>query len=370
VTRPNKNSNPATEAQKVSMNPDTSLVLRVCAANMTSSHEFKWPGVGEVAIARDWNSQPVCGQGLHGWLHGAGEHDCTSYWQDENAKWLVVEVETASIIQLGGKVKFPSGVVRFVGARKDATDYLLANDPRAANVAVIGAQRQVGDKEPVIVGALGTATAGASGTATAGDSGTATAGYSGTATAGARGTATAGDSGTATARGTATAGDSGTATAGDSGTASGTATAGDSGTATAGDSGTATAGDSGTATAGDSGTATAGDSGTATAGYSGTATAGDSGTATAGYSGTATAGDSGTATAGDSGTATAGDSGTATAGYSGTATAGELGEIRIRWWDAKNDRYRTVIGYVGEGGIEPNVAYRLDAKHQFVRAKP
>jgi hypothetical protein len=266
VTRPNKNSNPATEAQKVSMNPDTSLVLRVCAANMTSSHEFKWPGVGEVAIARDWNSQPVCGQGLHGWLHGAGEHDCTSYWQDENAKWLVVEVETASIIQLGGKVKFPSGVVRFVGARKDATDYLLANDPRAANVAVIGAQRQVGDKEPVIVGALGTATAARAprrlGTAAPRRLGTAAPRRLGTAAprrlgpAGDRGTATAGDSGTATAgdRGTATAGDSGTATAG----ARGTATAGDSGTATAVPRGTATAGDSGTATAGDSGTATAG----------------------------------------------------------------------------------------------------------------
>src|ERR1022692_4407475 len=120
-------------------------------------------------------------------------------------------------------------------------------------------------------------------------------------------------------------------------------------TITAGDSGTATAGNRGTATAGNRGTATAGDSGTATAGDSGTATAGDSGTATAGYSGTATAGDSGTATAGNRGTATAGDSGTATAGYSGT--------LVIKHWDGS--RYRLLVAYVGENGVEANTAYKI-----------
>jgi len=145
----------------------------------------------------------------------------------------------------------------------------------------------------------------------------------------------------------------GTATAGDYGTA----TAGDGGTATAGDGGTATAGRGGTATAGRGGTATAGDGGTATAGDGGTATAGDGGTATAGVDGTATAGDYGTATAGYRGTATAGDGGTATAGDDGTATAGDYGTVIITWHDAA--RRRLAIGYVGEDGIEPNVAYRL-----------
>lgn len=68
------------------------------------------------------------------------------------------------------------------------------------------------------------------------------------------------------------------------------------------------------------------------------------------------------------GTATAGDEGTATAGYKGTATAGEKGEIRIRYWDEKADRYRTVIGYIGEDGLEPNVPYRLNADHKFARS--
>jgi hypothetical protein len=97
---------------------------------------------------------------------------------------------------------------------------------------------------------------------------------------------------------------------------------------------------------------------TATAGYQGTATAGYQGTATAGDRGTATAGDQGTATAGDGGTATAGYQGTATVGDGGTATAGDGGILQIRWWDGL--RVRICIGYVGEGGIQANVAYRCD----------
>ncbi|WP_422932086.1 hypothetical protein [Singulisphaera sp. PoT] len=214
---------------------------------MTSHGGFKWPESG-LCEAPDWEPTEECGHGLHGFLWGEGDGDL-AIW-DRDAKWLVVEVEAETVINLDGKVKFPRGNVVFCGDRLGATTYLAEN----------------GGQGKAIVG------------------GTATAGYRGTATAGYRGTATAGSYGTATA--------------------------GYRGTATAGDSGTATAGDSGTATAGDSGTATAGSYGTATAGYRGTATAGDSGTATAGDRGTATAGDRGTATAGDRGTATAGDRGT------------------------------------------------------------
>ena len=69
------------------------------------------------------------------------------------------------------------------------------------------------------------------------------------------------------------------------------------------------------------------------------------------------AGYAGTATAGNCGTATAGNRGTATAGDDGTATAGNRGEIRIRYWDPKSDRYRVAVGYVGEDGIDPDTAY-------------
>ena len=101
--------------------------------------------------------------------------------------------------------------------------------------------------------------------------------------------------------------------------------------------------------AGYRGTATAGDRGTATAGKYGTATAGDLGTATAGEYGTATAGKYGTAPAGERGTATAGDR--------GTATAGKYGILQVMHWHM--NRKRVVTGYVGEDGIEPNVAYKV-----------
>jgi hypothetical protein len=70
--------------------------------------------------------------------------------------------------------------------------------------------------------------------------------------------------------------------------------------------------------------------------------------------------------AGDYGTATAGDYGTATAGDDGTATAGNDGIIQVKRWDGL--RHRIVTGYVGEGGIKPNVAYRLNNDGAFVKA--
>jgi hypothetical protein len=113
------------------------------------------------------------------------------------------------------------------------------------------------------------------------------------------------------------------------------------------------------ATARDDGTAIAGFRGTAIAGFRGTATAGCRGTATAGCRGTAIAGFRGTATAGDDGTATAGFYGTAIAGFRGTATAGDRGTLVISWWDGS--RRRSAVGCVGEDGIEPDTAYKVEA---------
>jgi len=235
-----------------------SLVLRCCRADMTSHGGFTWKKEGIVA-APDWDEDPHCGNGLHGWLAGEGEYRA---WRAlPGDLWMVLAVETKTIVDLGVKVKFPKARVLYVGARETAAALITAHCPGSAVIF-----------------------------------------------------------------------------------------------------GTATAGDSGTATAGDSGTATAGNYGTATAGYSGTATAG--------YSGTATAGDRGTATAGDSGTATAGNYGTATAGNYGTATAGDRGTILLKYWDDKNSRYRLQIGYIGEKGLKPGVAYRLGKNKQFIKAKP
>ncbi len=178
----------------------TALILRTCSADLTSHGGFQWPDkIGAVVEAPDWKKDNRCGHGLHGWLFGQGDHVCSSTVGDADAKWLVVEVVIADLIALGGKVKFPRCTVRHIGDKASATQFLIANEPRAAGVAVIGATLQAGDKELCQVGAYGTATAGDWGTATAGDEGTATAGDWGTATAGYKGTATAGYKGTATA---------------------------------------------------------------------------------------------------------------------------------------------------------------------------
>jgi hypothetical protein len=137
-----------------------SLVLRTCKADLTSRGGFRWPAAGYVE-APDWNPIAECGNGLHGLLWGEGNGELVSWEQD--AKWLVVEVETSVIVPIGpDKVKFPRGVVVHCGDRKSATEYLAAHG--GAGRAIVG----------------GTATAGDSGTATAGDRGTATAGDSGT----------------------------------------------------------------------------------------------------------------------------------------------------------------------------------------------
>jgi hypothetical protein len=302
------------------------LLLKTVNADGAAYRGFQWPRTGEV-VAPDWNPDPDCGGGLHGLLRGCGDASALSNYS--GAIWIVFAARESEVVEFDGKAKAPRGRVVYYGERQRAIDLLCEEYPDA----------------PIVYR-----------TATAGDYGMATAGYCGTASAGYDGTAAAGHHGTATA------GDEGTATAGDEGTA----TAGHRGTASAGDYGTASAGDYGTVTAGGEGTATAGDYGMATAGDRGTASAGDYGTASAGDYGTVTAGGEGTATAGYEGTATAGDYGMATAGYYGTATAGKNGCIQLKYWDG--ERTRIVTGYIGENGLEPNVPYKLDENHQFVKA--
>jgi hypothetical protein len=60
--------------------------------------------------------------------------------------------------------------------------------------------------------------------------------------------------------------------------------------------------------------------------------------------------------------------GTATAGYGGTATAGYGGTLLLRWRDGR--RYRIGTFYVGEGGIEALVAYRVNERGEAVRVEP
>ena len=129
---------------------DKALVLRTCNNDMTAYRGFKWPESGHVECP-DWDSKPDCGNGLHGLLWGEGAVGYLS--QDADAKWLVVEVDSVSVVWIDGdKVKFPSGSVVYCGDRSGAVGFIQA-DPRSAGKSV----------------AYGTATAEYRGTATAGD---------------------------------------------------------------------------------------------------------------------------------------------------------------------------------------------------------
>jgi hypothetical protein len=168
-------------------------VLRTCNEDLTSYNDFQWPESGPVE-APDWDSEAVCGRGLHGILWGQGAVDLLDW--SPAAKWLVVSV-TGPVVDLRQKVKFKSGYVEFCGDRKAATDFIIAKGADPANV--VGATVSVGDNQIAVTGYRGTATAGDGGTATAGKWGVATAGRYGTSVVGEYGTATAGDGGSAEA---------------------------------------------------------------------------------------------------------------------------------------------------------------------------
>ena len=131
------------------------LVLRTCAPNLTSYNGFQWPEFGAVE-APDWNPRVECGHGLHGLLWGIGDGSLLNW--DADARWLVVDVLAADVVEIGAKVKFPRCEVVFCGARDAAVAMLIAHGADPTRVIA------------------GTATAGYAGTATAGDAGTATAG--------------------------------------------------------------------------------------------------------------------------------------------------------------------------------------------------
>ena len=200
-------SEPTAAAQPYVLPPGKVLVLRTCTADMrgvlTVSNHFVWPRSGPVS-APDWDPTPACGHGLHGLLWGGGSLALLEAKTD--SVWVVAEVDATSVVSLDGgdKVKFPSAVVVYSGAKDGAIDFVLAHDPSKSNGScVYGTYGATGTRGTAsATGYSGTASAtGYSGTASAtGDSGTASAtGDSGTASAGKDGTSLAGFNGKAAA---------------------------------------------------------------------------------------------------------------------------------------------------------------------------
>ncbi len=158
------------------------LVLRVCESTGYSSNNFYWPLIGPVSCP-DWEDHTFCGNGLHGWLHGAGSSFCANkkLLENVNSLWLVVEVP--SYIDLGGKIKFPSGTVVYCGSQEGATKYLRDNDELAdctSKPIIIGNILTVGDYEIGIGGDHSKVTSGMYGTSITGDHSISTSGDKGT----------------------------------------------------------------------------------------------------------------------------------------------------------------------------------------------
>ena len=130
---------------------ETVYVLRTCDKDMKAYGGFVWPRSGPVC-APDWEKTTRCGNGLHGLMWGSGDVSRLSFAQD--AVWMVVAVDKATIVDLGDKVKFPSGEVVFCGDRPSAVAEIVARGADSSRVVYY------------------TATAGYRGTATAGDGGT------------------------------------------------------------------------------------------------------------------------------------------------------------------------------------------------------
>lgn len=316
------------------------LVLRTCAADLSAHEGFIWPRCGDVE-APDWDPEARCGHGLHGFLWGEGDGLLADHRPE--ALWLVVEVDAASIVKIDDqKVKFPRGNVIYCGNRITAVDTIARFAP--VGTAINWNSRLVHSGE-AITGFSGTSISGPHGNAVSGDEGIAIAGHNATASAGSFGVAVAG--------------------------AQGTAIAGGFGVAVAGEFGSARADDGidSLAFAKRGGTAQAGGYSIACA-YAGTATSGFHGTAVVAQSGTARAGELGIALVSatchghsEMPLAEAGQEGMAISlgsGYVWTeAMAGPDGIIIVDWRDKKRRR-RITVGYVGEDGILPGVAYFAD----------
>src|SRR5574343_517438 len=87
------------------------LILRYCAADGSSSRNWKYPlEVGAQITCPDWNPKPECGGGFRGWAWGIGFGDGAQ--PNFRATWLVIGADPKDVIQIDAKVKTRTGVIR------------------------------------------------------------------------------------------------------------------------------------------------------------------------------------------------------------------------------------------------------------------
>ena len=168
-----------------------SLVLRACRADLTSLNGFSWKA--KHVKAPDWSPTTECGSGLHGWLNGQGNPDV---WDHRGGdKWLILAVKTSTVVDLGGKVKFPAARTLYVGPKVETISLLASILP---GVPVMFANLTGGNDSTLTGGDRSTLTGGQYSTLTGGDLSTLTGGDLSTLTGGYGSTLTGGDCSTLT----------------------------------------------------------------------------------------------------------------------------------------------------------------------------
>jgi hypothetical protein len=177
-------------AQGRPVTPDSiGYILRCNAPDLTSKNQFQWVTQGPVE-APDWKPTNSCGNGLHGWLWGEGNHMVSDHWANPKAVWLVAAVWLADVIDLKGKVKFPRAWVVYSGTRDEATREIVK---LGSKKPVMFVNLTAGDDESQVGGFQARLTGGYNSTNTDGDYSTNTGGDDSVNTGGTGSTNTGGD---------------------------------------------------------------------------------------------------------------------------------------------------------------------------------
>ena len=309
------------------------LAIRTCSAYGTSHGGFKWPSeAGSVVTCANWNPEAKCGNGLHALLDGWGDYSLLS--NDADSLWQIVEIDRSKCVELDGKVKFESCVLKYTGEMAVAmtliSDYqidLLIKNTDDSQLAASGDRSKLA--------------------ASGNDSQLAASGND------SKLAASGNDSHLA-----ASGNDSQLAASGD-----------DSKLAASGYRSQLAA--SGyrsklAASGNDSKLAASGyRSHLAASGYRSQLAASGYGSqlAASGYGSHLAASGDGSKLA-----ASGKKSISVCAGLDGSVLAGDDGCIALAWWDTDKERYRLEVGYVGEDGIESGKTYKLNDCHKFIEA--
>ena len=126
---------------------DEVLVVRFVSKDGKSYGGFQHPvTVGESVTAPDWTPDMTCGGGIHGWPWAMGLGDGKEC--DWSALWQVYAVSPKDIMggdgDLKSKVKFRTGILRFVGTWDAATAFVLAGQMSWVHHAASGAASATG----------------------------------------------------------------------------------------------------------------------------------------------------------------------------------------------------------------------------------